>query len=117
PFEALITNTNSHEPDYLINQYATSYTYSAKYLTNQFAVNTKTTNNLLGIAPVQYKNYHNLATLSGSDNSLENINNYFSNTTNYVLGNATKNNFIENFPRYNIIQLYTHASDSSTNKD
>ena len=117
PFEALITNTNSPEPHYLLTQYATSYTYSAKYLTNQFAANTKTTNSVLGIAPVQYKNYLNLGALYGSDKSLENINNYFSNATSYVLENATKSNFIENFPRYNIIQLYTHASDSSSNND
>ena len=116
PFEALVMNENDQQPDYFLNHYATSYTYSVKYLTNQFAANTNTSNSVLGIAPVQYKNYPNLAALSGSDKSLENINNYFSNATNYVLEKATKNNFLQNFPRYNIIQLYTHASDSSIDK-
>ncbi len=117
PFEALVINKDNQQPGYFLNHYATSYTYSVKYLTNQFAVNTNAGNSVLGIAPVQYKNYRNLATLTGSDNSLENINKYFSNATNFVLEKATRSNFLHNFPRYNIIQLYTHAADSSINND
>ncbi|MEP7142798.1 MAG: CHAT domain-containing tetratricopeptide repeat protein [Ferruginibacter sp.] len=116
PFEALVTNEENGKPVYFLNHYATSYTYSVKYLTNQFAVNTNTSNNVLGIAPVQY-NYLNLAELHGSDLSLKTINNYFSDVTNYVLEKATKNNFLQNFPKYNIIQLYTHAADSSSKND
>ena len=117
PFEALVMNNDDRNPDYFLNHYATSYTYSAKYLTNQFAANKTNSNTILGIAPVQYKNYQNLADLAGSDGSLKIINTYFSNTTNYTLDKATKNNFLQNFPNYNIVQLYTHASDSSINND
>lgn len=117
PFEAFVVNKDNQKPDYFLNHYATSYTYSVKYLTNQFAVNTNGSDRVLGIAPVQYKNYLNLATLTGSDHSLENINKYFSEATNFVYEKATRSNFLQNFPRYNIIQLYTHAADSSINND
>lgn len=116
PFEALVMSDDSHNPDYFLNHYATSYTYSVKYLTNQFAANANNNNSVLGIAPVQY-NYQNLSELSGSDASLKNINKYFSNATNFVLAKATKNSFLQNFPGYNIIQLYTHASDNSSKGD
>ena len=116
PFEALVMNDDDHNPDYFLKHYATSYTYSAKYLTNQFAANNSNSNTILGIAPVQFKNYQNMANLAGSDGSLKIIKTYF-NTTNYILAKATKNNFLQNFPNYSIIQLYTHASDSSINND
>jgi CHAT domain-containing protein len=116
PFEALVIS-GKQDPDYFLNHYATSYTYSAKYLTNQFAVNINGSNTILGIAPLQYQSYLSLVPLEGSDLSLNKINTYFSNATNYVLGQATKGNFLENFPDYNIVQLYTHASDSSGHND
>ena len=116
PFEALVINDDDRNPDYFLKHYATSYTYSAKYLTNQFTVNRSNSNAVLGIAPVQFKNYQNMANLAGSDGSLKIIKTYF-NTTNYILAKATINNFLQNFPNYSIIQLYTHASDSSINND
>ncbi|MEO6455219.1 MAG: CHAT domain-containing protein, partial [Ginsengibacter sp.] len=116
PFEALVINTNEQQPDYFLNHYAASYTYSVKYLTNKFAANTNSSNNVLGIAPVNYNN-QNLADLAGSDLSLKTINNYFTNTTNYVLEKASKNTFMNTFPQYNIIQLYTHAADNSINNE
>ena len=117
PFEAMVTNDNPQHPEYLLSKYATSYTYSAKYLTNNYTGNSTATNKILGIAPVQYKVEDSLATLSGSDISLKNINVFFSNATNYVMEKATRNNFLQSFPSYNILQLYTHAADSSANND
>ncbi len=116
PFEALVMNNDVQNPDYLLNHYAVSYTYSANYLTDQFAESSNASNNVLGIAPVQYNNDH-LATLSGSDLSLQNIHTYFGNASNYTFSKATKNNFLKNFPSYNIIQLYTHASGTSVDND
>src|SRR6185437_9965090 len=116
PFEALVIS-GRQEPDYFLNHYATSYTYSAKYLTNQFAENANSSNTIFGMAPVNYNNDPNLAPLTGSDNSLKEINKYFSNGVNYVLQKATKNNFLQNFSAYDIVQLYTHASDSSGRND
>ncbi len=117
PYEALITNSDNNKPDYLLNHYATSYTYSAKYLLNKFAENENNSNSLLGIAPVNYPYNTSLAALKGSDVSLNNIKHEFSNADNFTLGKATKNNFLSNFPDYAIIQLYTHAADSSYRND
>lgn len=116
PFESLVTDSNNQQPNYLLNSYATSYTYSVKYLTNQFAPASSNIT-VLGFAPVQYKNNSNLVTLTGSDNSLLHIKNYFSDATNFTYENATKRNFLQNFPNYGILQLYTHAADSSDKKD
>lgn len=116
PFEAFVIS-GKQEPDYFLNHYATSYTYSAKYLTNRFTENTNGSNSFFGIAPVKYNNDLNLPPLTESDKSLDKINKYFPTGANYVLGNATKNNFLQNFSSYNIVQLYTHASDSSGHSD
>ncbi len=117
PFEALVINETGLPASYLVNKFAISYAYSVKYLTNTFSYNTINTNKFLGIAPVDYTKYTGLATLPGSDISLKNINAYFTNATNYLSGKATKHNFLVNFPSYTIIQLYTHASDSSAGND
>ena len=37
PFEALVTNANANTPGYFLNDHAVSYTYSARYLMNDFA--------------------------------------------------------------------------------
>ncbi len=116
PFEALAVNNDIQNPGYLLNHYAISYTYSANYLTNEFVENSGTSGNVFGIAPVQY-NYAHLAPLTGSDHSLQNIDSYFGNTTSFTLDKATKNNFLRNFPSYSIVQLYTHASDTSAAND
>ncbi|MFT3703438.1 MAG: CHAT domain-containing protein [Agriterribacter sp.] len=117
PFEALVVKGSAAQPDYFVNHCATSYTYSAKYLTNHFVNASASENNFLGIAPVKYKPDTQLAELSGSDLSLKRIEGYYNNVTAFVFANATKNNFMQHFPDYSIIQLYTHASDSSANND
>lgn len=114
PFEALVT-TISSSPVYFINDHAVSYTYSARYLMNDFAANTSAVNgNFFGVAPVQYTADSFLASLQGSDLSLLSIGSYFDKTNNLIAGQATKNNFLQQFSKYSIIQLYTHGSDTST---
>ncbi|MDP9040485.1 MAG: CHAT domain-containing protein [Bacteroidota bacterium] len=113
PFEALAMTVDYRNPDYLLNHYATSYTYSVKYLTNPFAEGEKAGNRVLGFAPVYYKSYSDLSDLPGSNASLKKINDYFTGAENYTFGTATKNNFLRSFPDYGIIQLYTHAAASS----
>jgi len=117
PFEALVMNDNTQQPDYLLNHYVTSYTYSANYLITKPISAATSSNSVLGIAPVQYNYNQNLAELSGSDKSLEIINNYFNNAANFTFEKATKNTFLQTFPNYKIIQLYTHASDTSNEND
>ncbi len=113
-FEALITNENEQQPEYILSRVATSYTYSIKYIANKFTA--VSNNNVLGFAPVDYHN-HNLPTLYRSDLSLKAINNYFSDGRNFINEASTKDNFLRSFPAYSIIQLYTHAADTSINSD
>ena len=117
PFESLISRFNGQQPVYLLNDYATSYTYSAKYLANQVEENKRKAKGILGIAPVNYGYSIGLAGLPGSDASLLNIKREFKNADNFILKNATKNNFLQHFPDYNIIQLYTHAAGSGAGND
>ena len=117
PFEALAMTISDRNPDYLLNHYATSYTYSAKYLTNQFLEHEKGNIRVLGFAPVRYKSHPNLSELSRSDVSLKKINDYFPKSENYTFGDATKNNFLQTFPGYEIIQLYTHAESNSDHNE
>ena len=122
PLEALITgagaaNASADGPRWMLYNYAISYTYSARYLQNNFAANTSVpAGNFLGVAPVRYKGTR-LATLEGSDASLEHIGRYFGSALNLVTEDATRERFRRAFSDYRFIQLYTHASDSSINKE
>ncbi len=118
PFEALIMNTNTVSPVYFLNNHAVSYTYSARFLLNNFTDAYSPGNyDFLGIAPVNYASSLSLAALSGSDHSLHEIGNYFSGAENFLSGRASKNNFVNQFSKYKLIQLYTHASQSSKNDE
>jgi len=106
----LITNS-SGSPKYFIEDYAVSYTYSARYLLNTFSNATRSPGNLLGFAPVRFaKSNSALADLNGSDQSLQSLKTYFRKGDEFTGVDATKNNFLRHFPDYRIIQLYTHAS-------
>jgi len=119
PFEALVTNNLPASPIYFIKDHAVSYTYSARYLLNNFATDSSSGSgkNFLGVAPVQYPPAFSLAALPGSEGSLKKIGGYFSNSNNLVAEQASKNNFLQNFFKYKIIQLYTHSSDTSINAE
>jgi CHAT domain-containing protein len=122
PLEALITgadmaNAPADGPRWMLYNYAISYTYSARYLQNNFTSNASTpAGNFLGIAPVRYKGTR-LAALEGSDASLEHIGHYFGSALNLVTEEATREHFRRAFSDYRFIQLYTHASDSSIIKE
>ena len=118
PFESLVTENSSKNPVYFLLDHAVSYTYSARYLLNDFNSDKKTeSNNFFGLAPVRYAPGFQLAILPGSDVSLRNISSLFTSFNNLIGKNASRNNFLQNFPTYSIVQLYTHASDSSENKE
>jgi CHAT domain-containing protein len=118
PFEALVTNTKSGSPDYFLNHHALSYTYSARFLLTHFASGASgSPRNFLGVAPVRYPSGSYLADLSGSDFSLNRIVSYFGNSTTLVAAEASRSNFQQQFSKYEIIQLYTHASDSSSHDE
>jgi CHAT domain-containing protein len=111
PFEALVT---SLQPlTFFLEEHAVSYTYSARYLMNDFTSNPGfRATTFLGVAPIRFASNTHLATLVGSDQSLARIQQYFQNATNLTGVNATRNNFLSDFYKYRIIQLYTHATDS-----
>ena len=114
PFESLVT---SKQPlTYFLENFAVSYTYSARYLFNNFQASTVNPGTFFGLAPVRYSN-QKLATLSGSDKSLRRMETYFRNPTNFIGAKATRNNFLSEYYRYRIVQLYTHATDSSSSGD
>jgi CHAT domain-containing protein len=118
PFESLITDDNAKDPVYFLHEHAVSYTYSARYLMNEFSSgNTITNGNFLGVAPVKFTNAASLAPLTGSDGSLKIIERYLSHTRRLVAQNASRNNFLRSFSGYKVIQLYTHASDSIDGKE
>jgi len=111
PFEALVTSENPRQ--FFVENYAVSYTYSARYLLNDFSNNPATASGeFMGIAPVTYSSA--LTPLPGSDQSLQRMNNYFSHSTILLNANASKRNFLGEYSKYRIIQLYTHATDSGS---
>ncbi len=118
PFESLITNLNEINPVYFLNNHSVSYTYSARYLLTRFSADTSDRPiNFLGVAPVQYQYNKTLAILSGSDHSLTQIETNFSNSQNLANADASKSNFQRQFSNFTIIQLYTHASDTSNQSE
>jgi CHAT domain-containing protein len=110
PFEALLTSIRPLR--YFLKDYAVSYTYSARYLLNDFAAAANPdAKSFIGFAPVRYEGT-NLSELYESDHSLEALTSYFSTADNFTGKAASRNNFMQQFANYRIIQLYTHASDN-----
>lgn len=111
PFEALITKVRPLT--YFVEDHAICYTYSARYLMNNFTSGPDfRANTFMGVAPVQFSSDMHLASLWGSDKSLLRMRQYFGNATNLTGAAASRNNFLNGYYKYRIIQLYTHATDS-----
>lgn len=108
PFEALVIGGNE-EPIYLLSSYAVSYTYSASYLANVFSEK-KLNNSLLSVAPVRFDEALQLSGLPGSEESIHAIERNFVIKSRLVGKNATRSDFLEQFPAYDIVQLYTHGT-------
>ncbi|HYE53972.1 MAG TPA: CHAT domain-containing tetratricopeptide repeat protein [Chitinophagaceae bacterium] len=118
PFESLVVNTDKNAPEYFISDHAVSYTYSARFLQNSFPSAQKSGYGfLLGVAPVEYAAHLKLTPLRGSDGSLEKIRGDFGKFQGLIGNEASRDNFLRQFSRYTVIQLYTHASDSSRNNE
>jgi CHAT domain-containing protein len=118
PFEALVTNDSFRRPAYFLDDHPTSYTYSARYLLNDFALDAASVSgSFMGMAPVQYASGFHLNALPGSDQSLALIGANFHQAINFIAARASKNNFLRNFTHCRIIQLYTHANYNSNNNE
>jgi CHAT domain-containing protein len=118
PFEGLVISDPGQPLKYFLNDYAVSYTYSAKYLTNPIVNETEPgAPDFLGVAPVNYPPYMGLTALKGSDLSLSRVRANFVNASNLVFSEATKTAFMNSFHKNRIIQLYTHAIASGKNAE
>ncbi len=115
PFESLIIDP-LQPTSYFLNDYAVSYTYSIRYLLSQF--NNKThiaSATFIGVAPIDFPVKFELASLKGSDVSLQKVKDYYSSGAVLLGSEASKNNFLQKFGRYRVVQLYAHAVDSGSN--
>lgn len=114
PLEALISKPGQ-PADYLLKQCAFSYTYSARYLLTGWGPGpVKDRGDFLGMAPVQYGKSTGLPELSGSELALHQVQPYFDDPRLYLLQAATRNQFLQDYARYKIVQLYTHAIDKGS---
>ncbi|MCF0057860.1 CHAT domain-containing protein [Dyadobacter sp. CY356] len=114
PFESL--SFSSEKPDFLVNKYAFSYTYSASFLAKmkRSEKGLTTTNAFLGMAPVQFSKKLNQASLPGSEIALEAINKHFFFSKSLTGQEASRSSFLKELSSHRIIQLLTHASADST---
>ncbi|HSB92504.1 MAG TPA: CHAT domain-containing tetratricopeptide repeat protein [Flavitalea sp.] len=112
PYEALKRTANSNVLDFLVNDFAISYTYAARSL---LRTDPKVENNarFFGIAPVQFNPAFRLPQLDASDRSIENISYGMGGKKLFTGSEATRRQFQENYYKYQCIQLYTHAAGSS----
>ncbi len=111
PFEALLVSSRDAARHYMLNDYGISYTYSARFLMNRFANDSKSSGkDFMGLAPVHYDFNPELSSLPGSDISLGLISSYFKNAQALSEKSASKNSFLTSFSDYQIVQLYSHAA-------
>ena len=118
PFESLVTNSDLSAAHYFLEDFAVSYSYSARYLLNNFSNQTSSASymSFLGVAPMEFTHFK-LASLPGSDKSLENIQQFYKHSKSLIASEATKSHFLQNYSGNKIIQLYTHSSDSSVSDE
>jgi CHAT domain-containing protein len=115
PIEALVTHNGANGPVYFQEEHAVSYTYSMRFLMSNFRSNmTNGSKAFMGVAPIHYRTAsYSFPDLTGSDLSLGKIGSHFSKENNLIGVNASRSNFLQEFSKYGIIQIYTHSSDSS----
>ena len=116
PFEALSRSASG--ADYLLNEYAFSYTYSMQVLLNEQPVS-KATTSFLGMAPVEFTNMvvqhdsgyrrQSLPSLRGSAAAQLRSSAEFTNPTLLTNQRATRLSFLTQAPQARIVQLFTHA--------
>ena len=114
PVEALLTNSFSDKPIYLIKLHPISYSHSARFLVGQtHSAGSNSGRNFLGIAPVNFSSGLSQVPLTGSDESLKKLLTSIPGGKRRTHRKATRENFLKEFSDYTIIQLYTHATDGS----
>jgi CHAT domain-containing protein len=116
PFEAL--SKSSKRAEYLLNDYAISYTYSVQFLLKNLGENSFSfSHKFMGMSPVNFSKNLNQTSLSGSDISLSEVASKFVFGKKFSAKEATKNAFLNNAKDYKIVHLYTHAQADSTDQE
>lgn len=116
PFEAL--SKSAKKAEYLLQDYAISYTYSVQFLLKNLGKKSFSIGNkFMGMSPVDFDKRLNQTSLVGSDISLENVCNNFYLGKTFYHEKATKRAFFDNARKYQIVHLYTHAQADSTDQE
>lgn len=121
PFEAL--SSKPQKAKYLVNDYAISYAYSANFLLKSIENEENSqqwsfckNNNFLGIAPINFSKTLQVNNLSQSEASIKAIENIHSGDL-LTHTEANKNNFLSEFPKYKLLQIYSHAEADTTARE
>lgn len=111
PFEAL--SRSSKKDDFLVEHLAISYAYSANFQIKSIGTKNQQSSwfssvSFLGVAPVNFAHGHSLYDLPLSARSVDKIEEVFSGDK-LLREEATKQTFMNQFAKYRLVQLYTHA--------
>lgn len=114
PFEALSSGPDGK--DFLLNDYVFSYVYSARYMLNKFNDHIAK-GDFLGIAPVSFATYLKLPALDASGKAIQRAGSFYSSTKLLSNGNANSKNFLHQLPNYTIVNIFSHASADSSQRE
>ncbi|MBC7891505.1 MAG: tetratricopeptide repeat protein, partial [Sphingobacteriaceae bacterium] len=113
PLELL--SRSPSRPDWLLRDYAFSYTYSAQFLIKQASRRPLVSGSFLGLAPVSFASGQ--PSLGGSDASLSTLGGGFFSPTLLSGSTATKRAFLRELPRHRVALLYAHAQADSSGRE
>lgn len=114
PFESLTTDDKGE--DFLVNNYAFSYIYSARFLLKNFK-NARGKGNFLGVAPVSYAAYLHVPQLMQSEISLGESASNFRDVKLLTINQANRSNFLKLLPDYAIVTILSHARADTTERE
>lgn len=106
PFEALCKDAQGKE--FLIKDYAFSYIYSARYLLKNID-STPAKGSFIGFAPVSFNPSLRLNDLHRSEVILKQAAGFYSSNKTFTNTESTRANFINNFSKYSIVNVFSHA--------
>lgn len=108
PFEMLIEDPEDSF-SFLIADHAFSYTYSAGFLLKNNKLDRNETAALLGMAPEEFQPHLQQTSLLGSGQSLNRLKEHFSRYQVFTGQEATKEKFLRQLAKNDIVHLYSHA--------
>ena len=106
PFESLATDKDGRRM--LIDDYAFSYVYSARYLLRSFSQN-RAKGDFLGFAPVSFRPPLQLADLKNSARSLNEAAKNYRRPVLYNTTDATRKNFLSTIGNFEVVNVFSHA--------